>query len=108
MTVSFRGSQDPHISILKSPRPPGSTFDTCSKHIVRILATHLPNALQAGLQHSIGWRVLTLCIQALHVPTLSVLVFSDQTSNKDHNEQLSPCLRHLTQFCKNVKYDFID
>ena len=81
-----------------------------SKHVATIVATpidSLVNALQPKSQHSEGRRVRTACVQLMCVPTLIAFLFSSQTRNKDHNEQLSPCLHHLTQFCMNVKREFI-
>ena len=61
-------------------------------------ACSLLNTLQPNSQHSIGRQVRTAHVQ--HVPTLSAFVFSHQTPNKDHNEQLSPRLCHLTVLYK--------
>ena len=80
-----------------------------SKHIVRILAMPISslNVLQADSKHSIGWWVHTAWVQVLHVPTFTVFIFSSQTPNIDHNEQLSPSLHHSTQVYKNFKRHFI-
>ena len=83
---------------------------TFLKHITTIVTMpicFLVNVLKPRLQHSKGWQVHTVCVQVLCVPTLSTFMFSCQIPKKDHNELLSTCLLHLTQFCMNVKRDFI-
>ena len=83
---------------------------TFLKHVVTFVATmvgSLLNALRPGSQHSEGWRVDTVCVQVRRVPTFTVCVLSCQTPNKDRNEQLSPCLRRVTQLWMNVKHSFI-
>ena len=82
------------------------TFSKYVLTVITMLVRFLLNALRAGSQHSVSRLAHTACVQIWHIPTLTVFVFSRQTPNKDHDEQLSPCLS-LAQFCTNVKCDFI-